>query len=134
MFFQLMLYDFVTTMTLKKFIRYLICLLLFSYYTAYTLIERRHPGIHKAQFAVIQRKYTAILQPYEPAFLLGCMAALALFIFYMAYCYWNNKKKNAQLRTQDNEPPQELAKDNELLFLKEHIQLIQQRIEAIERG
>lgn len=140
MFFQLMLYDFITRLTFKGLIKLVIALIILAYYTAYNLIERRHPGIHKAQLMAMYNKYAAIFRPYETLFLSVSIAVIVLFFCYIAYCYWNNRKKDVQLDIQDDEPIQEKEsssdnyKDRELLFLKEQIQLIQQRIEAIERG
>lgn len=139
MFFQLMLYDFIKNLTPKRLAKLIVFLIFLAYYTAYNLIERRHPGIHKAQLMVMYNKYMALLRPYETLFLVACVAVIILLFSYMAYCYWNDKKTGEQLATPANISeetviPSDTGKQAELAFLKEQIQLIQQRIEAIERG
>lgn len=138
MFFQLMLYDFIKNLTPKRLAKLIVFLIFLAYYTAYNLIERRHPGIHKAQLMVMYNKYVALLRPYEIPFLVVCVAVIILLFSYMVYCYWNDKKIEAQPATlaplEEKVGHSDTGKQAELAFLKEQIQLIQQRIEAIERG
>lgn len=142
MLFQLLLYDFIVSLTFRKLVKYLCGLIILAYYTAYHAIERGHPGLHKAQILAIWQKYVPIWQPYEPFFLPVCGGAIALFSLYMAYSYsyCKHRKGEGQCSMEKSPAIQELVnnapsyKSQELLFLKEQVQLIQRRIEAIERG